>query len=284
MICIVNKFKVNTVEETIMSETYVVKSGDSLSKIASQFHVQGGYMTLAKYNNISNPNFICVGQKIKIPGSTTSASSSGQTNTTNTSSGGGSVGVGSKVKITGSNYATGQTIPNWVKQNTYTVSQISGAKALIKEIWSWVYTKDLKLVSGGTQTEPEKPQNQAKTDTSGQTQNNNNNQNQDSGGIESKPNTGASSLATSAVNFGSINSNPRQNKVSKITIHHMAGDMGATSCANMHKNGSASANYYVGSDGAICSGVAGSYITYSGAWSDTEHPCAAICGENLSDH
>ena len=54
--------------------------------------------------------------------------------------------VGSKVKIIGSNYATGQTIPNWVKNNTYTVSKINEDKALIKEITSWVYIKDLKLI------------------------------------------------------------------------------------------------------------------------------------------
>ncbi|MDU7213025.1 N-acetylmuramoyl-L-alanine amidase [Clostridium sp.] len=54
--------------------------------------------------------------------------------------------VGSKVKVSGSKYATGQNIPSWVKNNVYTVQQISGNKALIKEITSWVYTKDLKLV------------------------------------------------------------------------------------------------------------------------------------------
>ena len=51
--------------------------------------------------------------------------------------------VGSKVKITGSKYATGQTIPDWVKPKTYTVQQIAGDKVLIKEIVSWVFTKDL---------------------------------------------------------------------------------------------------------------------------------------------
>lgn len=58
-----------------------------------------------------------------------------------------SISVGSRVKITGSNYATGQSIPNWVKQNTYTVQQISGNKALIKEIVSWVYLNDLQAIS-----------------------------------------------------------------------------------------------------------------------------------------
>jgi LysM repeat protein len=46
---------------------YVVKAGDTLSKIASKYGTT--YQTLAKYNNISNPNFIRVGQKIKIPSS-----------------------------------------------------------------------------------------------------------------------------------------------------------------------------------------------------------------------
>ena len=54
--------------------------------------------------------------------------------------------VGSKVKIVGFKYATGQSIPSWVKDNVYTVQQTKGDRALIKEITSWVYTKDLKLV------------------------------------------------------------------------------------------------------------------------------------------
>ena len=54
--------------------------------------------------------------------------------------------VGSKVKIVGSKYVTGQSIPSWVKDNVYTVQQTKGDRALIKEITSWVYTKDLKLV------------------------------------------------------------------------------------------------------------------------------------------
>ena len=56
------------------------------------------------------------------------------------------VRVGSKVKIIGTKYATGQTIPDWVKPKTYTVQQIAGDRALIKEIVSWVFTKDLMLI------------------------------------------------------------------------------------------------------------------------------------------
>lgn len=45
---------------------YVVKKGDTLSKIASKYNTT--YQKLAKYNNIKNPNKIYPGQIIKIPG------------------------------------------------------------------------------------------------------------------------------------------------------------------------------------------------------------------------
>lgn len=61
----------------------------------------------------------------------------------------GSVTVGSKVKVVGTHYATGQEVPGWVKQNTYTVQQVNGDRALLQEITSWVYIKDLQLISGG---------------------------------------------------------------------------------------------------------------------------------------
>ena len=146
-----------------------------------------------------------------------------------------SIGVGSRVRITGSNYATGQAIPGWVKQNTYTVRQISGNRALISEIVSWVYIKDLQLVSGGVS---------------------NSGGGGGGGGGSSMGKTQSSGKATAHVDFGAKNSNPRNNSIRKITIHHMAGNLGAVSCAQMHRNGSCSANYYIGSDGTICSGVA----------------------------
>lgn len=54
------------------------------------------------------------------------------------------IGVGSRVKIVGSKYATGQSVPGWVKSNVYPVIQMSGDKALLGEIMSWVYTADLR--------------------------------------------------------------------------------------------------------------------------------------------
>lgn len=47
-------------------EVYTVVKGDTLSGIAARYGTT--YQELAKYNGISNPNLIFVGQKIKIPG------------------------------------------------------------------------------------------------------------------------------------------------------------------------------------------------------------------------
>lgn len=53
-------------------EVYVVVKGDTLSGIASRYGTT--YQKLAEYNGISNPNLIIVGQKIRIPKSNSSAS------------------------------------------------------------------------------------------------------------------------------------------------------------------------------------------------------------------
>lgn len=53
--------------------------------------------------------------------------------------------VGSTVKVTGTNYATGESIPTWVKSSTFTVTEISSNKALLSDIISWVYLVDLVL-------------------------------------------------------------------------------------------------------------------------------------------
>ena len=56
------------------------------------------------------------------------------------------VRAGDIVKIKGSKYATGQKIPMWVKLKKHTVKSVSGNKALLKEINSWVYTDDLTVL------------------------------------------------------------------------------------------------------------------------------------------
>lgn len=65
--------KPTTAKDTV----YAVKSGDTLSEIAEKYGTD--YMTLAKYNGISNPDIINVGQKIKIPAKTTAAAAKPKT-------------------------------------------------------------------------------------------------------------------------------------------------------------------------------------------------------------
>lgn len=56
------------------------------------------------------------------------------------------VRAGDIVKIKGSKYATGQRIPMWVKLKKHTVKTVSGSRALLKEIRSWVYVSDLTVL------------------------------------------------------------------------------------------------------------------------------------------
>ena len=56
--------------------------------------------------------------------------------------------VGSYVKPTGKKYATGQTIPGWVKQRSHKVSKIKGNRVLLGSpsgINSWVYLSEVTL-------------------------------------------------------------------------------------------------------------------------------------------
>lgn len=62
------------------------------------------------------------------------------------------VRAGDIVKIKGSKYATGQRIPMWVKLKKHTVKTVSGSRALLKEIRSWVYTADLTVLQSSAKT------------------------------------------------------------------------------------------------------------------------------------
>lgn len=62
------------------------------------------------------------------------------------------VRAGNIVKIKGSKYATGQRIPMWVKLKKHTVKTVSGSRALLKEINSWVYTADLTVLQSPAKT------------------------------------------------------------------------------------------------------------------------------------
>lgn len=91
---------------------YTVVAGDTLSKIAAKYGTT--YQALAAYNGISNPNLIRVGQKIRVPG---------------TSSG---IQKGSKVRVnSGAKTYNGGGLASFVYTTVYEVIQISGDRAVI---------------------------------------------------------------------------------------------------------------------------------------------------------
>ena len=60
-----------------------------------------------------------------------------------------SIQVGNKVKMTGSKYTTGQSIPLWAKLRTYDVLQVNSDRILIgigKAITGWIYINEAKKV------------------------------------------------------------------------------------------------------------------------------------------
>jgi hypothetical protein len=86
-----------------------------------------------------------------------------------------------------------------------------------------------------------------------------------------------SDLATEVVDFGTRNSNPRNQKVCRITIHHMAGNLGAVECAKMHMNtATSSAKYYIGTDGTICAGVSEDRRAWTSGSRENDHSAITI--------
>lgn len=85
---------------------------------------------------------------LNVKASTSSKSQKKTTNTAATKAETKTVKVGSYVKATGGKYATGETIPNWVKQRSHKVSQIKGDRVLLGSpdgINSWVYLSEVSL-------------------------------------------------------------------------------------------------------------------------------------------
>lgn len=93
-----------------------------------------------------------------------------------------------------------------------------------------------------------------------------------------------SPLAELSVDFGSNKSNPRAYKVTKITPHHMAGNMAADDCARAHLYGEreVSANYYIGSDGTICAGVAEDRRAWTSYSRENDHAAITIEVANIT--
>lgn len=88
---------------------------------------------------------------LNVKASTSAKSQKKKTNTAVKKAAKRTIKVGDYVKPTGKKYATGQTIPNWVKQRSHKVSQIktSQNKVLLGHpngINSWVYLNEVTLV------------------------------------------------------------------------------------------------------------------------------------------
>lgn len=95
---------------------YVVKRGDTLSKIAYQYGTT--YQELAKYNGISNPNIIKVGQEIRIPVEKPKEVPAEKKEEAATCA------IGEAVKIkSGAVWWNGYAIPVWIMSRTMYVKQ-----------------------------------------------------------------------------------------------------------------------------------------------------------------
>ncbi len=76
----------------------------------------------------------------------------------------------------------------------------------------------------------------------------------------------------------SPNSNPRNKKISKITIHHMAGNLTVEQCGNgfAQKSRKASSNYGVGTDGRVGMYVEEKNRSWASSSPDNDHMAVTI--------
>lgn len=128
--------------------TYTIKSGDTLSEIAQKHGTTVN--AIASANGVSNPSLISVGQTLRINGTAKSAPAPKKTTTSSV------IKDGDRVTLSrsASKYATGQNIPSSVKGKTYTVQQVGNGRVLLKEIVSWVFTKDVSKVGSSPAPAP----------------------------------------------------------------------------------------------------------------------------------
>jgi len=104
----------STTVSTKSSNTYTVKSGDSLSKIATSYGMS--VSQIATLNQISNVNVIRVGQILKVAGTSATTSQSSATNITT-----------SKVSVNTGTYTvkSGDTLSKIASSNKMTVAQLA---------------------------------------------------------------------------------------------------------------------------------------------------------------
>lgn len=86
------------------------------------------------------------GKTIVDPSSNTPATNAGQAANLTPKS---NINVGNSVKVnfSANRWASGESIPSWVKGKTYTVAQVSGNKLLLNGIMSWISKSDAEIVS-----------------------------------------------------------------------------------------------------------------------------------------
>ena len=123
---------------------------------ATAILVEGGFM-----DTQSDYEYICseTGQRAyakAVADSVIEYLSLKKTTTTSTATPSTSTGfkVGDKVKVktTATNYATGQSIANFVKEAEYEVTKVDGNKLLLANIVSWVWDYDVERVGSTTQS------------------------------------------------------------------------------------------------------------------------------------
>ena len=112
---------------------------NSRKKLAEQLGIKG-------YKGTESQNI----QLLKLlrdgKGSTTKTSSKANTSKKTSSNSSKTYKVGDRVllKRTATRYATGQRIPTRYKGRTFTIQQVAAGKVLLKELYSWVRTKDIQ--------------------------------------------------------------------------------------------------------------------------------------------
>ena len=106
---------------------HTARSGETLSSIARLHGTT--VVELQRLNNIQNPNLIRVGQILKLP-----------TQHPN-------IQVGTPVRVNDGarNWATGETIPAWVRGRRYNVIQTrrDGQELLLNDVMSWINRNDV---------------------------------------------------------------------------------------------------------------------------------------------
>ena len=148
------KVKEDKKDDVILTRpnTYTIVAGDTLGEVSVEFGVK--LEDLVKWNNISNPNVVNVGQVIKLrPDATVPAPTPAKAPKL-------VVGETVRIKSSASTYATGQTIPASVKNRNYTIMQVGTDRVLLQEIMSWVRKTDIE---GYTSTSSPTPKPAQKT-------------------------------------------------------------------------------------------------------------------------